>query len=148
MNTQIHVLEALTHHPQIGGDIEALREKFSGEVTLEPTGTTLQSADAVLLERIKSIIEEHMGDSGFGVEELAAQVGLSARQLHRKCRACAELSTSGLIRMIRLKRASQLLGSKAASVAETAYQVGFSDVAYFSKLFRQAFGCPPSEFAG
>ena len=42
---------------------------------------------------------------------------------------------------------AQLLEAHVGTVQEVAYAVGFSDAAYFSELFRQTYGQPPSEFA-
>ena len=49
---------------------------------------------------------------------------------------------------MRLQRAKQLLEQDAGTVSEIAYMVGFNNIPYFSKAFREAFGKPPSEFVG
>ncbi|MBT8398964.1 MAG: helix-turn-helix transcriptional regulator [Rhodothermia bacterium] len=57
----------------------------------------------------------------------------------------AGLSAAGYIRLMRLRRAAQLLKRRAGNVTEVAYAVGFRDVAHFSKIFKQTFGTLPSE---
>jgi len=49
---------------------------------------------------------------------------------------------------MRLQRAKQLLEQNAGTVSEIAYMVGFNNIPYFSKAFREAFGKPPSEMKG
>jgi CheY-like chemotaxis protein len=123
-----------------------LRRRFGGEVTIKSTGATVESADAVFLEQVRDAAEAHLGDSSFTVEWLADEVGVSARQLRRKLRDLLNLSPGGYLRMLRLERAAQLLEQRAGNVSEVAYQVGFNDPRYFSRLFSQTFGVPPSSY--
>src|SRR5690606_23010631 len=105
------------------------------------------SAEASFVEQVRSIVENGMSDSNFGVESVADAVGLSPRQLHRRIKEVTGLTPGGFIRMMRLQRAEQLLRQQAGQVAEVAYAVGFNDAKYFSRLFRQAYGRTPSEYA-
>ncbi len=123
-----------------------LRQRFSGEVILGPSQIAVPSAEAVFLERVRDVAEAHLGDGNFGVDWLADEVGLSVRQLRRRLKAATRLSPGGYLRMMRLQRAAQLLEQQAGSVAEVAYQVGFQDPDYFSRLFKQTFGVSPSEY--
>jgi signal transduction histidine kinase/DNA-binding response OmpR family regulator len=123
-----------------------LRSKFSEEIRLEGTEVEVDSEDARFMKQVQSVIEEHMENSNFGVDWLADEVNLSTRQLQRKIRAITELSAGGYIRMVRLERASQLIGQEWGNVSEVAYKVGFQDAKYFSKLFKQTFGSTPTEY--
>ncbi len=123
----------------------ALRRRYSDEVVVGPSQVTVPSADAVFLDEVRAAVEQHIGNSEFGVEWLADEVHLSRRQLHRKLRALTGLSSVAYIRMMRLERAAQLLEQHAGTVSEIAYRVGFRDADYFGRLFRQAYGHPPSE---
>ncbi len=123
----------------------ALRERYSGEVLVGPSRVAVPSADAVFLDRVRAVVEAHIGNTAFGVEWLADEVHLSRRQLHRRLRALTGLSTVGFVRMMRLERAAQLLEQRAGTVAEVARAVGFEDASYFARLFRQAYGRSPSD---
>jgi AraC-like DNA-binding protein len=124
----------------------SLRDRFGKEVTIAPIGAKVASADALFLERVRDAAESHIGDSDFTVEWLAQEVGISVRQLHRRLQKLVNLSPGGYVRMIRLERAAQLLEQEAGNVSEVAYRVGFNDVRYFSRLFRNAFGVNPSVY--
>ncbi|NIT55658.1 MAG: helix-turn-helix domain-containing protein [Aliifodinibius sp.] len=93
-----------------------------------------------------SIIEEHIDDENFSVENLGMEVGMSRSQIHRKLRAITNQSASEFIRNFRLQRAAELITQDAGNIAEIAYMVGFSSQAYFTNCFQRAFGCSPSEF--
>ena len=49
-------------------------------------------------------------------------------------------------RQMRVKKAASLLASSDMTVAEIAYEVGFSSPAYFTKCYKEQFGESPTEF--
>jgi len=97
------------------------------------------------INKLTAIVEKHLADASFGVEELAKEIGISRSTLHRKLKAIARQSISQFIREARLKRAMELLQLQAGSVAEVAYGVGFGSTTYFSKCFHEYFGYPPGQ---
>jgi signal transduction histidine kinase/CheY-like chemotaxis protein len=126
-----------------------LRQHFSqvSGALVQPSSIEVPSADRVFLERVQTVVEDHLGDGNFGVDWLADEVGLSARQLQRRMRRITRQSAAGYIRLMRLKRAGQLLRQQAGTVAEIAYTVGFSDANHFSRVFKRVMGITPTEFA-
>jgi AraC-like DNA-binding protein len=71
---------------------------------------------------------------------------LSRSQLFRKISALTGVSVNELIRTFRLQRAAQLLEQKWAPVTQVAYEVGYSNLSYFSKAFKEKYGVSPSEY--
>jgi AraC-like DNA-binding protein len=69
---------------------------------------------------------------------------MSRSQLFRKMKALTDIAPSDLIRTHRLNKAKTLLESGATNVTEAAWQVGFKDPSYFSKLYQEEFGVAPS----
>ena len=124
----------------------ALRARYSREVVVQPSAVTAPSADEAFLERVQAAVERHMERSGFTVEVLAEEVGMSKSQLARKLRALTGMSPAAFVREFRLQRAAQMLARKVSTVAEVAYAVGFNDVDHFGKLFKKRFGVPPSQY--
>ncbi len=123
-----------------------LRERFSREITLEPASISISSRDEKLLSHIKQIVEEHMSDPDFGLDSFCMQSGMSRSQLHRKLKALTDQSPGDFIRIMRLKRAAELLNNQVGSIGEVAFMVGFNDPSYFTKCFQKQFGRTPSEF--
>ena len=70
---------------------------------------------------------------------------MSQPQLHRKLTALTGKNATQFIRSIRLAKANELLLATEKSVSEVAYEVGFSDPKYFSRVFSDEFGVPPSK---
>lgn len=126
---------------------ERLRSYFMGEtVELKPSELKINSADTTFLKKTKTIIEEKMGDSSFGVEALSQELHMSTSQLLRKLKALTNFTPNEFIRDFRLQRAAELLQKKAGTVSEIAFLVGFENLSYFSKVFQEKFGVLPSEY--
>ena len=98
------------------------------------------------MERILKVVNEHLDDSDFGVEDLAKEVGLSRAQLHRKMKDMTGIAVSEFVRNIRLEQAVRLLEEQKINVTQVAYSVGFSNLAHFSTVFRKQFGVSPTEY--
>jgi CheY-like chemotaxis protein len=124
-----------------------MRRQFSREVMVRPAGIPIRSEDEVFLDRLLEVIDAHLGDSDFGVELLADEVGISVRHLRRRVEEATGEPPAELIRRFRLERARQLLEANAGTVAEVAYQVGFRSASHFSAIFRETYGVSPSEHA-
>ncbi len=123
-----------------------LREYYSRQIRLEPKAVAITSVDGQFLQKVLLVIEEHMDDTAFGVEELGREVGMSRMQLFRKLKALTDHSPGDFIRLMRLKRAAELLTQGAGNIAEVAFRVGFQEPSYFTKCFHKHFGKTPSEF--
>lgn len=98
------------------------------------------------LNNVIRTIEENMFRHQFGVKELADELCISRSLLHKKLISSVEQSASSFINSIRLKKAALLLLEGEQKVSEVAFEVGFNDPKYFSKMFKKHFGATPSEF--
>jgi signal transduction histidine kinase/AraC-like DNA-binding protein/AmiR/NasT family two-component response regulator len=124
-----------------------LREKFATKMELKPKEITIQSLDDRFLQKVLSIAEEHINDSLFGVEQFSKEAGMSVAQLYRKLNALTGYTPNDFMRHMRLQRAADLFRQKAGHVADVAYQVGFNNLSYFAKCFKEKFGVSPSQFS-
>lgn len=123
-----------------------MRERFSREITLEPKQITITSLDEKFLIKVLSIIEVHMDDEHFSIEELSREAGFSNMHFYRKIKALSGQTPSQFLRTIRLKRAAEMLGKHSDNVTQIAYSVGFSSLSYFNKCFKEQFGVTPGAF--
>jgi signal transduction histidine kinase/DNA-binding response OmpR family regulator len=123
-----------------------LREKYRGHLMLGLRQIEVESMDERFLRKCLALVEAHLTDEGFGVDILAREIGMSPTQLYRKLRALTGQVPNEFIRSLRLKRAAELLTRRMGNVAEVAYEVGFSNLSYFAKCFREKYGVSPSEF--
>jgi AraC-like DNA-binding protein len=68
------------------------------------------------------------------------------RTLQRLTKEELDCTPGILINMIKLQLAKDFLRYKQGNISEAAYNNGFSDPAYFSKLFKKQFGISPKDF--
>ena len=123
-----------------------LRERFSKETDLGPSDIAVTSVDEKFLNKAIQIIEDNLGDCDFDVTAMTGEIGMSRMQLFRKLKALTNQTPSEFIRTIRLKRGAQLLKKNFGNVAEITYEVGFNNLSYFAKCFRELYGVSPSEY--
>ena len=102
------------------------------------------SLEQAFLAKLRQAVEHFLADETLSVETLSRELGLSRTQLHRKLKALTDQAPGDFIRLVRLQRAHELLTSGTATVAEAAYQVGYSNPANFSTSFSRHFGYAPS----
>ncbi|WP_143569748.1 alpha/beta fold hydrolase [Tenacibaculum agarivorans] len=96
------------------------------------------------LENVLKIINQHLEDDFFTVEKLCKKIGISERQLQRKVKETTKKSPTQLITSLRLKKAKEVLMDSDYTVAEVAFQFGFSSPSYFTRCFKKEFGIRPT----
>jgi DNA-binding response OmpR family regulator len=125
---------------------QQLREKFTTRAILEPEQVQMPSQQQIFVEKLHLVLEKHLDDELFGVEQLGEELGMSRSQVHRKVKAITNQSTSDLIRSYRLQRAADLIRQDAGNFSEIAWRTGFSSLSNFSRSFHEEYGCSPSDF--
>ncbi|MBN8578618.1 MAG: response regulator [Cytophagales bacterium] len=115
-------------------------------ILTQPPPATANNEDDKFVTKVMSIVEAHIADPEFGVEKLSEEIGMSASYLYRKLKSLTQFSTNDIIRKYRLKKASILLRNKEGNVTEIMYQVGFSNLSYFSKCFKAEYGLNPKDY--
>lgn len=123
-----------------------LREKLRAELMSTAPKVEVLSENEKFLNSVKEKILERLSDEQLSVESLADNIGMSRVQLYRKISGLTGMSVNELIRKLRLQRAAQLLQQNWGPVSQVAYEVGFSNLSYFSKVFKEEFGMLPSEY--
>lgn len=125
---------------------EALRQTYQTMIGLNPEKIQVTSVDEKFMKKALEIVEENISNSDFTVEDLSKEVGMSRVSLYKKLLALTKKTPVEFIRIIRLKRAADLLQNSQLSVSEVAYQVGFNSPRYFSRYFKEYYKELPSEY--
>ncbi len=125
---------------------DSLKQKYSGEITLQPRNIIISSPEEKFLHKAVEVVENNIADAELDIERFAQEVGVSRMQLYRKLNALTDMTVKEFIRSIRLKRATQLIMQGAMTVSEIAYAVGFKDLSHFRKCFRQMYGMTATEY--
>jgi DNA-binding response OmpR family regulator/two-component sensor histidine kinase len=126
---------------------ENIRKSFQKRFELTPSDIRITSLDEKLIQKALLIVENNMSDPDFSVDKLSREIGMSRVHLYKKLTSLTGKSPIEFIRIIRLRRAAQLLEKSQLSVSEIAYQVGFNNPKYFTKYFKSEYRILPSEYA-
>ncbi len=126
--------------------IRNARERTGRTLRLEPAEVAVASADADFLERAIDLVSGEMDNSDYRVDHFARDLAVSRALLFTKMKAITGHTPNNFIKLLRMKRAAQLLETGELQVAEVAARVGYRDVKYFSSSFTKAHGCNPSVY--
>ena len=127
---------------------DRLKAYLSNTVVLAPDEPDMLSADEAFVTHVKELMEIHMGDTNFDLGVFAELMHMSPRQLQRKFKAVLDMTPMAFVRVMRLKRAAQLLEKRAGNISQIAYQVGYSHARHFTRNFTRFYGkCPRTYLA-
>lgn len=125
---------------------EILRQKF-GKVPQEIRPAMLRNEqDSLFVKRLDSIVYSRLGEQDLFVDKVAGLLHLGRTIFYKKVRETTGYTPNEYIRVIRLRKAAELLKEGEKNVSEVAYAVGFDNPYYFCKCFKEQFGMPPSQY--
>jgi len=122
------------------------QEEFRSNADAQIDALETSVVDKEFFDKVFSVVETNISEGDFGVVQLADALAVSKSSLYRKMKVATGLSPIEFIRNIRLKHGSQLLKNRSISVAEVAYECGFSNPKYFAICFKDEFGVTPKEY--
>ena len=124
-----------------------LRQNFANNPYIATNSMAQNKADEDFLNKLTEIIKQNLDDENFNIDNLASEMNMSRTSLHRKIKGVTELTPGDFIRIIRLKRAAELLLEGEYRINEICMLVGIHSLSYFSKSFQKQFGVLPKDFA-
>ncbi len=125
---------------------EELKKLFSVDIEFKTEKLSTNSSDDQFLSNILKIIEENIENPDFSADDLQKRSGMNRTQFYKKIKSLTGHTVSMFIRIIRLKKAAQILKTKQYNISEVAYMVGFNFPNFFSKCFQEYFGKTPSQY--
>lgn len=131
---------------QLIAERKKLHKRYSQELVLRPVDIVINSQEEKFIERLQKILDKNLSNSDYSAEDFAAEIGMSRMQLHRKLKSLLGVSSTEFLRNERLKVGAELLKKGNGNISEIAYSVGFNDVSYFSKCFKEMYQCTPTEY--
>ena len=127
---------------------DRLRQQIRIEYGLLPSKTEIRVVDKLFLDKAERIAQEFLGDEFFDVEQFAREIGMSRSNFYKKFRDLTGMSPASFMKVKRLTESARRILEKSGNITEIALDVGFSDVSYFSRCFKEHYGCPPSKYVG
>ena len=91
-------------------------------------------------------MQNHLNKAAISMRKLAELFGMSQRNFTRRFRSATNMTPLQYLQSQRLSEARELLQNSNLSISEIAYRVGYIDVSYFTKLFKQFSSITPKEY--
>jgi signal transduction histidine kinase/DNA-binding response OmpR family regulator/ligand-binding sensor domain-containing protein len=125
---------------------ENRRKHFIGTDGIINQKIKTNDLDIKFIDNILNLIKTQYSEPEFNVNDIVEKMGMSRSIFYKKFKALSEQSVNDLIKSYRLKKAVDLLSAGNYTVTEVAYDCGFSDPAYFSKVFKEQYKISPREY--
>lgn len=122
-----------------------LQKVFSNYIPNSTTKQKVKSHEEKFLDKVNENILLKIDQPDLNVIMLCKLMNMSRSQLYRKISALTNKSIVAYIRFVRITHAKTLLSKGDRNVSDVAYEVGFSDLSYFSKVYQKEFGVSPSQ---
>lgn len=97
-------------------------------------------------ERAQPIIQAHLSDSDFCLDDVAVKLFLSPNYLRALWKRETGMTSTEYITELRMERARILLKGKDRKIGDVAEQVGYRDSRYFSSSFKKLYHMSPGEY--
>lgn len=123
-----------------------LRKLFGEKMSAIEVPVPEIAATDPFMDKLIELIKEKASDSELQVSDLYEEMGYGRVQFFRKIKAVSGISPNKLIVNIRMKMAADMLRENKCTISEIAYQTGFSDPSYFSRVFKSVFQITPKEY--
>lgn len=82
----------------------------------------------------------------WSVKDFAENFGLSESTFKRECKNALGIAPKRWINCHRLDHARQILRNGSVPLTQIAIELGFVDSSHFSRMFRKAFNCTPTDY--
>ena len=123
-----------------------LKERFSRDMQAETKELPGSKVDQEFMDKVIRLVEENISDPEFSIDNLLEHFSFGRTVFYKKMKGVSGYSPKDFVRIIRMKKAGNLLLDSNITVAEVSFDVGYNDPEYFSKLFKKHFGETPSEY--
>jgi signal transduction histidine kinase/DNA-binding response OmpR family regulator/ligand-binding sensor domain-containing protein len=125
---------------------ELIREKYMTQNFMVEVASSSLSRDDEFIGKLRELLEQNLSQTDFNVKKLSTDMNMSTTHLYRKLKALTGLSPVEFIRVFKLQKACEMLSTTNYSIKEIGYGLGFNNLSYFVKCFREQFGVTPTIF--
>lgn len=109
------------------------------------TSASMKSGHTILASEFRRLVDVHFREN-WPVERYVSRLGTTPHLLAKACQSAFGLSIKSFLNERRLLEAKRLLLFTVRPLDDIAYEIGFSDAAYFSRFFKAQTGMPPSQW--
>ncbi|MFV0366582.1 MAG: two-component regulator propeller domain-containing protein [Mangrovibacterium sp.] len=123
-----------------------IKQMFSSPKSVLPQEISNNKLDEEFIAQAYRVLDTHLNEPNFSTEHFAQEMLISRSLLYKKIKSLTELSITDFINTYKLKKAAELMKDNSLSIADVAFQSGFNDPKYFSRIFKKFYKMSPSEY--
>ena len=143
----IHPERATTEEaPTTEGTPQIPTEETPEETPEEPKLSHLTAKEERFKQLLYTLMEEHIEDPDFTVEEFATCANLKRTQFYTKVKHIMGITPIELLRKAHLEHAAKLLIETDLNIDEIRERCGFSNSTAFYNYFKQQYGVTPRQY--
>lgn len=125
---------------------QAFKDVYSKQVSITAPEVNVVSEKDKFLQNVLSYVNKNMDNPQLSVESLSSHLSISRASLYNRLLEYTGMSPVDFIRSIKLDKAVNLLEKSDKTISEIAYETGFSNPNYFTKVFKAKYQLTPSEY--
>lgn len=126
---------------------ERMRQHFDGTLSAKPTPETTRTAiDQEFLSKALTVVEENLDNQALNIEQFCSEMALNRTSVHLKLKALTGKNTTGFIKSVRIRKATELIRTSSLPLAEIGDLTGFNNRQSFNRAFKEQLRMSPSEY--
>lgn len=146
-NTRFHntIKELNIKKDQLAAEKEEIKEHYTTEVNIKREAE-INAADQDFINQIERIANNEIQNANFSADDFAEQMGMGRTVFFNRMKSVTGYSPKEYMKIKRIKKAAELISSTNLPIGEVGFKVGIEDPLYFSRVFKQVYGMPPTEW--
>jgi len=122
------------------------KKRFEAEQEVRELKNIISSQERKNIERLTHYVALHINEKMLSNEDICNHLAISQSTLNRQLGAIRGVSIQGFVQEMRMEKAQHLLRNTKESVSDIAAQCGYDDATYFTRVFKQNCGMPPTKY--
>lgn len=135
----------VSENEQLNAEKEEIKDQYSAEVRIKREEEK-SAQDEEFIKKMEAIATAEMTRPDFSSDDFAEQMGMGRTVFFSKMKKITGYSPKEYIKLKRIKRAAELISTTNMPIGEIGFSVGIEDPLYFSRVFKQVYGMPPTEW--
>lgn len=124
----------------------AFKDVYSRQLTINTPEIEIVSEKDRFIQNVSTYIHDNINNPQLSVEMLSIHLSISRASLYNRILDYTGMSPVEFIRSIKLEMAANLLKKSDKTIAEIAYETGFANPNYFTKVFKSKYQMKPSDY--
>ncbi|MCA5004624.1 hybrid sensor histidine kinase/response regulator transcription factor [Sphingobacterium bovistauri] len=125
---------------------QAFKDVYSKQVSIAVPEIAIVSEKDKFLKNVLNYVYENIDNPQLSVEALSSHLFMSRASLYNRLLEYTGMSPVDFIRSVKLEKAANLLEKSDKTISEIAYETGFANPNYFTKVFKVKYQMTPSEY--